>query len=401
MFKFTYILLFFAFLNAKAEEPTLMWEKNKYGVIHSMYFLNDTTLLMHGNNFGGVTFFINPETGQSFDTIFHGVNVVNWTRISPNGKIIALGNIDRVVLFDLELKIFIKEYASNRDIVFKDDENIYIFYDGVYKINIITDEKELIWKNEAIEMPQGWRIYLNQNCRFSPDAKYAVAISDIPYYINLETKELMEGIWWWSRKIYPVFNPARPNELIGIDNNKIGIVNIETLEIIKSNLYLEEEIRGNYFGTYSEDGKHFAFYYSGWLRIYDLDTYEVKSKLNLAGIFYIFHKNFIYFTNGGKQFKYDISSFLSKKENNLNSINIFPNPSEGRLLIDFSLLKPDKYELKIINSIGQEVFYNNLGFIAEGKSSLNFELSLPNGTYQVLINNGMEINYSSKFIILK
>jgi hypothetical protein len=409
MFKFTYILLFFALTNAKAEEPTLVWQKDNYGKIQSMYFLNDTTLLLNGNNFGGVTFFINPETGESFDTIFHGINVVDFTRISPNGKIIAFCNKDRVVLFNLESKVLIKEYNSNIDISFKDDENIYVFYDyGIYKINIITDETELIWLSEDYQFPQYNRISLNKNSRFSQNGKYAVPITLGARYINLETKELLTGWRLGGDKYYPVFNPVRPNELIVVGeyldghNYKyaITIVDMNVPGEIKGRINLEDEIIGHYYATCSEDGKYYAIYYLGWIRIYDLETYELKSKVYLSGLHFNIYDNFIFLYSGVIN-KVDLNSFLSVIEKNNRYLKIFPNPSDGQLSVDINLLKSDQYVLKILNFLGQEVFFNELGFIAKGKKSFNFELNLPNGTYQVLITNDKEINYNSKFIILK
>lgn len=397
MFKFTYILLIFAFINTKAEEPTFVWEKN-YHDVHSMFFLNDTTLLMQSANYGGVTYFINPENGIAFDSIIHGVNDLVHNKVSPNKKTLAASGRRNGILLDLEKKILIKIIDSKRDITFKDDENLYIM-DGshsIYLLNINTEEKELIWEKEVYTYPKQFKIDFGLNSVFSNDGKYAIPTLDAGYLIDLETKEEVKA---FSTTDIFVFNPTNQDEFIVYGGEQIHFYNINDLSKPYHKIYFEEIVQSHY-GTYSEDGKYFLFYYFSWIHIYDLETYEFRINLNLPGVSFNFKNNFLFLNRSSAQYKYNISSFLNIGNKSYKEFEVFPNPNDGFINFNINLKKSGEYEIKIINSIGQEVFNEDLGFLKIGQNIITKELTLVNGTYYTTITNGVDF-YKTQFIINK
>ncbi len=407
MFKFTYILLIFAFFNAEAEEPNLVWE-SRYHDVHSMSFINDSTLIIQSANYGGVTYFVNQKNGIASDSIIHKVNDLTFNILSPDKKVLACGGRRNGILIDLENKKFIKNIESKGDIAFKDDENIYVFYDyGIYLQNISTGEKELIFEKEVYHPKYGMRIEIGPfGSKFNSNGKYALVIYDKGYLVNLETKEEVGSVAG-PNDTY-VFNPKNPDELVVYGGEQMHFYNTKDSAVPLEQPYLEpykkvyfdEHIIGNHYGAFSEDGEYFAVSYLGWIRIYDLETKELKNKVYLPGVTFNLYNNFLFLNRSGAQYKYDISSYLNVKSQSINEIEVFPNPNNGNLTFNFNLQQSGKYDLKIINSAGQEVINQDLGFLLLGNNSITKEFQLPNGTYFITITNGIE-NYNSQFIINK
>src|SRR5690606_383033 len=131
-------------------------------------------------------------------------------------------------------------------------------------------------------------------------------------------------------------------------------------------------------------GEYFAVSYLNWVRIYDLETYEIKSSIYENAAFFIFNDNRLFLYNGFQRC-YDISRILNISQPNISLINIIPNPNNGTLTFNFNLQNSGNYEIKIINTAGQEVVNQNLGFLLLGNNSITKEFQLPNGTYYVTI----------------
>jgi hypothetical protein len=201
-----------------------------------------------------------------------------------------------------------------------------------------------------------------------------------------------------------VFNPKNPDELVVYGGEQMHFYNTkdpsEPYLAPYKKVYFDEHIIGNHYGTYSEDGKYFAIDYLGWIRIYDLETKELKNKVYKTGVTFNLYNNFVYLNQSARQYKYDISSYLSVENQSINEIEVFPNPNNGNLTFNFNLQQSGKYDLKIINSAGQEVINQDLGFLLLGNNSITKEFQLPNGTYYATITNGLN-DYRTQFIINK
>ena len=80
-------------------------------------------------------------------------------------------------------------------------------------------------------------------------------------------------------------------------------------------------------------------------------------------------------------------------------INISPNPAQGHVNIELSSSRDEKAELKLVNSLGQKVYSQEIN-ISEGSSSISIKLpgSLPNGAYILIINTGSG-QLSAKLVI--
>ena len=86
-------------------------------------------------------------------------------------------------------------------------------------------------------------------------------------------------------------------------------------------------------------------------------------------------------------------------ESDLPGFNIFPNPNDGRFMIDFASKKNSEFSVQIFNNFGQIVFYSK-----DNKAeNLPLEIDLSdknNGIYLIKVIEGRR-NRSIKFIISK
>ena len=78
----------------------------------------------------------------------------------------------------------------------------------------------------------------------------------------------------------------------------------------------------------------------------------------------------------------------------LTPINIYPNPSNGNVTISLNKILNNSI-LKIVNSIGQELFNKQLEQLELQK---NINLLLPSGIYFIRLNN-LKIEYSQIIIV--
>jgi hypothetical protein len=83
-------------------------------------------------------------------------------------------------------------------------------------------------------------------------------------------------------------------------------------------------------------------------------------------------------------------SNVSIKETQLSGIKLYPNPNSGKFILDLGDLKAR--EIKILNSIGQEIF------VVKDKNSQLFNLNLKSGVYIVQIFTENE-NTSLRFVV--
>ncbi len=397
MFKYMYILLIFAFFNAKAEEPTLVWEM-KINDIESSYLLNDSTVLLHSNYLRNshiaVTWYMDFETGKIKDSIFHGVFNISYTHISPNKKILAVGNYERVVLIDLQTKQVLKQFDSQRDFVFKNDSILYVMKEGIYEINIITNETKQIWKNEA---ETGWpptHISLGYKSMFSYDAKYAVVITNFPSLFDINKGEIVQG---YSSNSIPVFNPYNYNEFIFYGGERIDIYSFDDLINPKSKIYLDPHVLGEPLMKIVNNGNHYALRDYRSIRFYNSINYSKDYEIDPVGIDFILVNNKIYINKGNIHYLYDISSILSTEETQPKNTIIKPNPNDGTFDLVLEIQIPENYEFSIINSIGEIVYIDNK-FLKIGVNNINFNLSLPNGYYIFSLKSNNNI-ITEKFII--
>ncbi len=399
MFKFTYILLIFAFFNAEAEEPNLIWQKEIPGVQSSLKY-NDSIMFMHSNRIrnvpGNVTWLVDFNTGDIVDSIFHDMSVVIYSKLSPNKKILAIGNYGRVVLIDLQTKQVLKQFDSQRDFVFKNDSILYVMKEGIYEINIITNETKQIWKNEA---ETGWpptHISLGYKSMFSYDAKYAVVITNFPSLFDINKGEIVQG---YSSNSIPVFNPYNYNEFIFYGGERIDIYSFDDLINPKSKIYLDPHVLGEPLMKIVNNGNHYALRDYRSIRFYNSINYSKDYEIDPVGIDFILVNNKIYINKGNIHYLYDISSILSTEETQPKNTIIKPNPNDGTFDLVLEIQIPENYEFSIINNIGEIVYIDNK-FLNNGINNINFNLSLPNGYYIISIKNNNNI-LTEKFIINK
>ena len=82
------------------------------------------------------------------------------------------------------------------------------------------------------------------------------------------------------------------------------------------------------------------------------------------------------------------------------NLNVYPNPVNERAMISFNCVKQSKVSVAIINSIGQTLISNDLGFINGEQQIIIDPSNIPSGIYfvKVTIDNK---NYSKRINIVK
>lgn len=75
----------------------------------------------------------------------------------------------------------------------------------------------------------------------------------------------------------------------------------------------------------------------------------------------------------------------------INSVNIYPNPAQDFLNIQFDVIKSGNFNVEIYNTIGQRVVFEHLGFRGVGANIQQLSLAELNpGIYFVKLNNGSD-----------
>lgn len=86
----------------------------------------------------------------------------------------------------------------------------------------------------------------------------------------------------------------------------------------------------------------------------------------------------------------EYATSISKIENSVNSIELFPNPTSNQTTLTLALSKDSEVNVSVVNNVGQIVFVNNASLSA-GTSTLDIDTkNFASGIYNVIIstNNG-------------
>jgi hypothetical protein len=95
----------------------------------------------------------------------------------------------------------------------------------------------------------------------------------------------------------------------------------------------------------------------------------------------------------------DPNSTASMDEENLKEgINIYPNPSDDQITIDYNLSENTDVHLEILDATGRKIATHEMKKQSVGKQSLTISVShLPNGVYICNLNIGSE-RFTKKII---
>ena len=90
---------------------------------------------------------------------------------------------------------------------------------------------------------------------------------------------------------------------------------------------------------------------------------------------------------------------INKIENNKLSVNIFPNPNDGRFIIKIYSKEHCKFAINIYNTLGKLV-YSEKNLKVDTQNQINMNIgNLPKGLYFVVIND--KKNYISKRVVIQ
>lgn len=82
----------------------------------------------------------------------------------------------------------------------------------------------------------------------------------------------------------------------------------------------------------------------------------------------------------------------------------YPNPFNGKTVINYSLSSPDNLRLELFNILGEQIFFEDLGFVSAGSHNYILDVSLTgshvtSGVY-FLVFSGTKIRESRKLVLL-
>jgi len=92
--------------------------------------------------------------------------------------------------------------------------------------------------------------------------------------------------------------------------------------------------------------------------------------------------------------------YASVDDEKIIKAGIFPNPSNGRFIIEVDeALKGKKVEMKIFNIVGQEV-YNRMFVSINGQERIELDEAMPNGIYIINLFEGRN-KFTERIVIDK
>ncbi len=89
-----------------------------------------------------------------------------------------------------------------------------------------------------------------------------------------------------------------------------------------------------------------------------------------------------------------------KQPANVNTVNVYPNPANNYVMVDFNLVNNDNITMEIMDITGRVILSENKGELPSGDQSMVFSTSdLSNGVYFVTIKGANGFTSTQKFII--
>lgn len=371
--------------------------------INSVYLHTDNKLIVSDVTNNGTTWWLNPDDGSFIDSIHH-YQYISKVEFSPNNELMILSGGDYCGVYNYNTKELIYRAQTAQNIKFIDNENIMYFVGGVglVKANIYTNEVTELWtdipQSGLKQNPTAPAEIKGTSC-FDRLGRYAlicfVSKNDISYLLDIQTGEIKK---YFYEAQFPMFNPTK-DEFIFVENGKVNLYDLNDYEVSKK-IFYGFDIIGARTVKFSKDGSCLLFGGFNDAFIANGELYENYQYLgfgttskeydSLTKIMYVAADILV---------KFDFSNLLSVTQNESLPINIFPNPSNSTINYNLNILNPSIYNLQLINSIGQEMFNSNLGYLNIG--DFNSQIYINNfnsGTYYLKITNGID-NFESQFII--
>lgn len=400
MFKFTYILLLFAFFNAKAEKPTLVWERNDFRWVTALRVYNDSTIIICDGEDESLLMWINSDNGEIIDTLHLGFYSTNFIFTPDSSKLVFEKGISSHVFLDINTKEIVNEINVGR-FEFLDNENILIFNDyGLLKMNIVSSVIDTLWDDMTYK---GWRHRMLSGSCVSYDKKYALIQYEAWQSPPVEKRKFVVKLFdIQNKKVLTTFDYA--DYVLFSPNNKIfsifklnegirefySIQNLNIPLLTSTSQYLEFSSNGNFI---IENHQYLKYFHTLEL-IYSLEQDFYNQNINeQLNEWYVTFKRYLR--------KYDITGITGIEgitESNI--LIVYPNPAENNIFYKLNIISSSYYRIEIINSLGKIIFKNELGYLNKGEYESNISLSNFNsGQYILRISNNKDNSFSKKFII--
>jgi hypothetical protein len=109
-----------------------------------------------------------------------------------------------------------------------------------------------------------------------------------------------------------------------------------------------------------------------------------------------FRFKFVFTSKGGNNIYIDdinieVATGMEEISDQLNNLNVFPNPAADILNLSFELSGPKQLKFQVSNMLGQTVYDSGMKLYAQGSNKTFIELKeLENGFYFVKISDGKQ-----------
>ncbi|GAB4253753.1 MAG: hypothetical protein Kow0079_09610 [Vicingaceae bacterium] len=114
--------------------------------------------------------------------------------------------------------------------------------------------------------------------------------------------------------------------------------------------------------------------------VIDLSAYDGNSEVMIKMEGTSNYGNNLYVDN----INMDINTGINSSELSDNSLQVYPNPSNGIVNLTFNSNQTTEISFKVLNTLGQEVFSKNNQSVTEGSNYFTFDATdLPNGIYMI------------------
>lgn len=291
--------------------------------------------------------------------------------ISKDGKYIALaGRGEGLFLYDIENSVIIRKWSDMPIVDTKENmkaavSSVSFRHDGKV-IAIGMKSADQTWLYD-IETRQIIKKIQGEDGLYSP-TKNELIVKKIKEY---DGSELLDGLDYYQ-----------------LDESEIP----ENLKISEASI--ESAFTYNSYGN-----QIIVAGRSGKIRIIDLmaknekNNFEFRENSTFSILAVSYSNKYLVTRTAGILFLVDIEKYTDVIDNELLKFNIYPNPSQNTIIIEYFLRTHNNIDISVTNSQGNVITNIFSGFQEKGQLSLPFStLNLASGSYYVTIESNGHIS---------
>lgn len=262
-----------------------------------------------------------------------------------------------------------------------DTDDLLIEKSGLYTVSYLTNETCFVTDSFNVEVIDDF--YLDDEIVFNDSSEIYFRF-DSKFHTNNDTiRDYTNRI---IHKIYPVESGNRGN---GKSNNASLSPDVELSQIADTLFYERNYNISNV--EYDERNEHYSSVRTSYPLADSIVIETTTEYYDGCSNNAVSNKNVYYLKDSNRIYNY-------KQKDRI--INLYPNPADSKLTLEFESLKQGMYNFSIYNLIGERVFETSKVY-KKGSFRETFDIEyLVNGTYSVVITSPMNV-YHKKFMVFK